>query len=468
VSVTPLEDFADEPSAGAPPEPAGGTVKHDSRIVTLDEFIGVDEQGAEALLGDAGDALIPENGDVMFYGDGGAGKTTLAVDLGCHLAAGDDWLGIRVGRPLCVLFIENEGPRPLFRAKLRRKRDAWTGSPLEGRLLVWEEPWAELTFADPAWRKRLAVDIARLRLDVVIVGPVTASGMEAAGTLQDVRAFAGLLAETRRLSRRRVTFSLVHHENKGGQVSGAWEGCGDTLLHVQAQGHGRTRLYVQKARWASVYHATTLHLLWADGEGFTLLDEPDRDDNTLADELLEAVRANGGASWNAIEKSTAVHGKGERLREIRDRLLLAGRLRNAGGKAGMKLWHVDDPARPADQGQLCPEGDTLGDTPVSDAGGKGAVASTVSLCPDVVGTQDTGTHLGPPAENERSVSRDGDTLDDEPSVPEHPGRLLLGDAGYAVTIDQAYSAGHITEAELRQLLNLNGLVARARRAREAA
>ena len=40
--------------------------------------------------------LIPEGGDVMVYGDGGAGKTTLCLDLACHLAAGDDWLGIPV------------------------------------------------------------------------------------------------------------------------------------------------------------------------------------------------------------------------------------------------------------------------------------------------------------------------------------------------------------------------------------
>jgi hypothetical protein len=29
--------------------------------------------------------VIPENGEVMIYGDGGASKTTLAIDLGLHL-----------------------------------------------------------------------------------------------------------------------------------------------------------------------------------------------------------------------------------------------------------------------------------------------------------------------------------------------------------------------------------------------
>ena len=56
---------------------------------TLDAFVEVVEPGAEALLGEADEALIPEDGDVMVYGDGGAGKTTLCIDLACHLAAGD-------------------------------------------------------------------------------------------------------------------------------------------------------------------------------------------------------------------------------------------------------------------------------------------------------------------------------------------------------------------------------------------
>ena len=50
--------------------------------------------------GTPGRSLIPEGGDVMIYGDGGASKTTLGIDLACHLAAGDDWLGIAVPRPV--------------------------------------------------------------------------------------------------------------------------------------------------------------------------------------------------------------------------------------------------------------------------------------------------------------------------------------------------------------------------------
>jgi AAA domain len=105
-------------------------------IVTLDEFAAVEEPGADALVGDTNGAVIPESGDVMFYGDGGAGKTTLCIDLACHLAAGDDWLGLPVARTARVLLVENEGPRPLFRVKLKRKRDGWVGSPIGDRVVA--------------------------------------------------------------------------------------------------------------------------------------------------------------------------------------------------------------------------------------------------------------------------------------------------------------------------------------------
>jgi hypothetical protein len=305
-------------------------------VVTLDEFCAIEEPGAEALVGDADGAVIPEGGDIMVYGDGGAGKTTLCIDLGCHLAAGDDWLGIRVARPARVLLVENEGPRPLFRAKLRRKRDSWEGSPLDDRVVVLETPWGRLSFSDPDWRHVLAAAIRDREIDVVIVGPVSRSGMNEAGTLQEVRDFMALVGEVRDLAGRRVAFVLVHHENKGGQVSGAWEGSGDTLFHVQPQGHGRTRLYVQKARWASAHHATTLHLVWTDGDGFAVEDKPELDDDTLAEQILTAIRESPGTGWTKIEGG--IRGVGnDRKRAVRDELFAAGTILNVVKRDGTEV-----------------------------------------------------------------------------------------------------------------------------------
>jgi hypothetical protein len=308
--------------------------------VSVHNFVAIDEPGAEALVGKPDAVLIPVGGDVMVYGDGGAGKTTLCVDLAFHAAAGDDWLSMPMARPARVLLVENEGPRALFRAKLRRKRDGWTGSPLEDRLLVVEAPWAKLSFDDPACREALATLIRDHDIDVVIVGPVTRSGMNEAGTLQEVRDFMVLIAAVRELAGRHVTFVLVHHENKGGQVSGAWEGAGDTLLHVQGQGNGRTRLFVQKARWSSSHHGTALNLVWADGDGFEVEDKPVIDDDTVAGMILTAVRDDPGAAWRAVEDATPGVGTARR-RGIRDRMLEGGQLLNV--VDGVPLDHC--PAR---------------------------------------------------------------------------------------------------------------------------
>jgi hypothetical protein len=290
------------------------------KVVTLDEFVAVDEPGADALLGTRDDVMIPAGGDVMFYGDGGGGKTTLTIDLACHLAAGDDWLGITVTRPLTVLVMENEGPRPLFRAKLARKSAAWAGSPLGPRVQVIESPWATLGFADPVHRWNLALVIADRECDVVVVGPVAASGMTEAGTLTEVRAFLALVDDVRRQAGRPVTFVLVHHRNKAGQVSGAWEGAGDTLIHVQGRGHGRTRMHVQKARWSPTWHARTLELRWADGETFEVIDEPEQTDDDIAELIVAAVGENPGTGWSRVEEATPGMRR-DRRRTIRDRLL---------------------------------------------------------------------------------------------------------------------------------------------------
>jgi hypothetical protein len=170
--------------------------------------------------------------------------------------------------------------------------------------------------------------------------------MNEAGTLQETRDFSGLLADVRAIAGRPITFTLIHHENKGGQVSGAWEGAGDTLLHVQGQGHGRTRLVVQKARWASGWHGKALQLAWADGESFTAADDTP-DDNVIADKLIAAARASGGSSWNTIQ--TAIGGNAPRSRQVCKQLLDGGRLVDANAAKATKtlaLWDAEDPACP--------------------------------------------------------------------------------------------------------------------------
>lgn len=284
-------------------------------VAGVEEFASVEESGAEAIVGDEGEVLVPRGGDVMIYGAGGAGKTTLAQDFGFHVTGPTDWLGYRVPCAVRVLVIENEGPRPLMRRKLARKLGAWAGPPPQGRLMVFESPWAQFTFATAEWRKSLAVMIEAREIDVLIAGPLTRVGMSAAGTLQEVNEFMGFVQDIRVQLARPLTVVLIHHENKGGTVSGAWEGSGDLLLHVQARGHGSTAVHVEKARWSSAAHNTTLDLAWTDGEGFKVKDERDLfteikqllmdDEPRTLDEIRKAVGAGKESVRLVLDKDSA-------------------------------------------------------------------------------------------------------------------------------------------------------------------
>jgi hypothetical protein len=263
-------------------------------IVSLDEFVAVDEPGAEPLLGDMEANLVPENADIMAYGDGGAGKSTLMFDCGFHLAAGDPWLDIPIPRRVRVLIVENEGPRSMLRKKLKRKREAWGGSPLGDRVQVFEGPWREFTVGEQAWRDNIAGTIEVAQIDVLIAGPLVTIGMDTHGTLQEVRAFIEWIQDVRRRSRRPLTVVLIHHENKSGDVSGAWTGALDTMLHVQNAGNGHTVVYVKKARWDSSRHGTTMNLAWQGVDGFRL--EGDRD------YLAEITALLDGGKWLSVRE----------------------------------------------------------------------------------------------------------------------------------------------------------------------
>jgi hypothetical protein len=314
---------------------------HSLHVVALEEFAAADEASAEPLLGDEHDTILSAGGMLVFYGDGGAGKTTLEVDLVFHLAAGLDWLGLRVPRPLKILVIENEGPRGKFRVKLRDKLGAWDGPPISDRIQVLEEPWALFTFGADTHREALRNLIEEHGFDVVAAGPVQRLGIEGGGTPEEVSAFIRNIELTRATLERPVAVALAHHSNKAGAVSGAWEGVPDTLAHVQARGNGATRLFWQKVRWGTTLHGKAWTLLWRDGEGFEIDETPELSDDDIATAILAAVRENPGASWNAIDER--VQGQNARRREVRDELLASGDLVNTSGSRKFVLYAAGDP-----------------------------------------------------------------------------------------------------------------------------
>jgi putative DNA primase/helicase len=299
-------------------------------------FAAVEEASAEPLLGDDENTVLAAGGSAVYFGDGGAGKTTLGLDRAFHYCAGREWLGLQVPRSLRVLWIEDEGPRGKFRKKVRAKFASWDGEPLEGRLHVLSEPWARFTFANGQMRAELVALVRDLEIDVVIAGPVARLGAEGGGTPKEIQAFVDLLELVRADLDRPLAYELIHHENKAGGISGAWEGATDTLVHVQARGNGHTAIKWDKARWASEIHGRTWKLDWRDGERFEIDTTPETTDEDIAETLLGLVRETPGRSWNGYDDKLT--GKASRRRAVRDELLESGQLVNLGTPKAMKLY----------------------------------------------------------------------------------------------------------------------------------
>jgi hypothetical protein len=252
------------------------------RVVPLADFAASDEVIAEPLVGDADKRLLPAGSTLVLYGEGGSGKTTLAIDLACHLAAGADWLSFPIGRPCRVLLLENEGPRAEFRLKLRRKLANWAGPDLANRVLVLEEPWAQIDLRRGQDAAELAGALARHEIDVLLAGPIRRLGLEGGGTPAETVAFMGLLDRVRRDANRPVAAVLVHHENKGGDISGAFEAEFDTVIHVKPDASQRTHVTFRKSRWSSRIHRRKAILGWVlDRDGFDVL-QSDLDADTHA------------------------------------------------------------------------------------------------------------------------------------------------------------------------------------------
>lgn len=338
--------FVDEPEPSLDDDPATfATSPGGLELVTAERFAAVDEPGAEPLLGDGASNVFPASAIVLCFGDGGAGKTSLLLDAAFHLATGQQWLGLNVPQRCRVLWVENEGPRPNFRRKVNSKIGSWRGPALDGYLLVLEAPWGLFTFANELHKRELAQVISDHEADILIIGPVQTLGIQGGGLPAEVREFAKLIEETRAMLTRPLCVILVHHTNKAGDVSGAWGPVPDTMLHVSAQGNGRTRLFWQKARWASAMHGTSQHLLWTPGEGFDVEQREEVTEDTIAEALIAAAAEHAGESWTKMREH--VKGNATDKARVRDLLIAAGTLVNVPARVGgFNLWRHDDPAAP--------------------------------------------------------------------------------------------------------------------------
>jgi len=237
-----------------------------------------------ALLGAGSDCLLPVGALGFLDGAGGSGKSTLAIHATAHLGAErrdpdkdrEAWLGIPVRpEPVRVAFIENEGPRDRFRDKVQSFSEDWHRqgqTDFLANVVFLEEPWGDFSFADEGLRRELREFVVESRVELLVANPLGRLGMAGVGTPEEVQAFVGLLRAVGMGDDLAVL--LLHHPNKQGQLSGAWDRDPDLILRLSSDPYKRrTTLRFAKTRWGDGGRAP-LPLLWLppdSGVGYTVV-----------------------------------------------------------------------------------------------------------------------------------------------------------------------------------------------------
>jgi hypothetical protein len=178
----------------------------------------------------------------------------MAIDLALHAASGIDWLRFVIPRPLRILFIENEGSREPFRAKLASKIEGWEHEIPDQAIFFHTLEWGAFNLADREHARRLREFIEANQIDVVIGDPLDSLGIDGVGSPEDTRRFMELMSRVGLF--RDVAFFLLHHPRKEStqdeldEAAGAWGGKPDTMLRLERREGNRARLSFPKVRWS--------------------------------------------------------------------------------------------------------------------------------------------------------------------------------------------------------------------------
>jgi len=282
----------------------------------LDEFLAERSEAPAPLLGTADDNIIPALGLALLIAKGGKGKTTFVIDLALHLAAGENYLGIEVERPLNVLLIENEGPREPFRRKLVRKLAAFSHR-MKGHVAIYTENWGMARLDLPGFVERLNAYCTEHEIDLVVGDPLDSLGMDGEGSPSETRAMvdrfkaAGLFTER--------AWLLPHHSRKESvtdavdEAAGAWGGRPDCMLALEKKSGNQARLSFPKVRWQARERRPYLLDFDPETEGFSFVKEEKSEERDYAMECEEYLACR--APETSREIATAIKARRDLVEE---------------------------------------------------------------------------------------------------------------------------------------------------------
>lgn len=273
-------------------------------VVSIGEFLAESPQPVPSILGDG--VLCPGTLNLL-AGEDGTGKTMLALNLGLALAAGRDFLGLRVPKKASVLFAEAEGNATHFRERVRTAAKSMGVDPAALALNFAREP--DLFAIDG---QVLEAAIAEYRPDLVILDTV---GYFNEGEENSNSDWKQLVSKPlHRLARQYETaFLLIQHLSKPSETragkhrvrgASAQSGDSDTVMTLD-----RSKTNAEERVWAfeKVKNGPRLEpmvLRFDEGAAlFTLTDsDPILANRPPLGEVVRLVAQNAPVKWTPLVK----------------------------------------------------------------------------------------------------------------------------------------------------------------------
>lgn len=159
--------------------------------------------------------LLPSNGVGILCGDGGLGKTWLAIDLAINVARGTHWMGRLPTARGPVLYIDEEGGDVLIRDRLMKMGIDRQSAPVD---LLWLQ-FSDIQLDSAEGQAALRGLIRRFRLKLVIIDSLSNVHTLDENKASEMKLLArGLVGIARH---EECAILLLHHTRKAGQYPGA-------------------------------------------------------------------------------------------------------------------------------------------------------------------------------------------------------------------------------------------------------